>query len=550
MVKGLPAEWGTCFRTIIPHSGPVGLACWKDAVAVGLESGEIIILSGTTGSQTAILSGHTDFVVALVFSSDGTLLVSGSDDKIIKLWDVQTGGVVKTFQGHTDWVRAVSISVDHITIASGSDNGTIRLWNTHTGGCNHVITLRKKVQYVIFSPVHPQYLVSVSDERVQQWDIDGHQINPSHDGSHFAFSSDGTQLVICKGADIVVQNFDSGIIVTNFQIPNSTARACCFSPNGKLVVVAAEDSDAYIWDITGPGPHLVGTLVGHSFTITSLMFSSPFSLITLSGDESLKFWQMGTPSTDPVISHTNPTTLTSAPIKSITLRVIDGVYISSDLDGAVRTWDILTGSCKASLQTPAKSAHQSDVQPVNGTLIFVWHADGKIHIWDVEKEKLLHEITAPWSDIDDIRISGDGSKVFCLHNRSIGAWSTWTGDTVGEVEADTSHFHTSLIVNGSRVWVYSPYAPAYEKGPWGWDFGTPDSSPVRLPTTLSLHLSDTKQWDIGLSRIKDTITGKVVLQLGGRFARPYDVQLDDRYFLAHYRSGEVLILDFNDVLLW
>ena len=41
---------------------------------------------------------------SLAFSLDGTLLVSGSEDGAIKLWDVQTGGVVKTFWGQADSV--------------------------------------------------------------------------------------------------------------------------------------------------------------------------------------------------------------------------------------------------------------------------------------------------------------------------------------------------------------------------------------------------------------------------------------------------------------
>ena len=43
------------------------------------------------------------------------------------------------------------------------------------------------------------------------------------------------------------------------------------------------------------------------------------------------------------------------------------------------------------------------------------------------------------------------------------------------------------------------------------------------------------------------VTGKVVFQLTGRFAKPVDVQWDSRYLVAGYKSGEVLILNFNHV---
>ena len=550
MVKGLPSDWGTCFRTITPHSGPLGLALWKDVIAVGLQSGEIITFDGTTGSQIAILSGHAHFVKALAFSSDGTSLVSGSYDATVKLWDVQTGGVIKTFCGHTNIVWTVSISADCTTIASGSQDKSIRLWDIKTGGCHHIMKLLDDVDCVSFSPLHLQFLISVSGEKVQQWDIDGHQIDSPHDGSCIAFSSDGTLAVLCQRAEITVWNSISGDVVAQFHLLNSTARCCCLSSDGRLVAVATEDNTVSVWDITSPDTHLFETLVGHTNDISSLVFSSPSSLITSSYDKTVKFWRIDVISTDPAVGCPMPIPLASAPIKSITLQAKDGIYVSSDLDGVVKTWDISTGICRTSHQTPAKNTHKSDTRLVNGRLILVWHADGKIHTWDVEEEKLLHEIDAPWSGIDDIRISGDGSRVFCLYSHSIRAWSTWTGEVMGKIKADTNYFHTSLIVSASKVWVYCPTSPAYERGPWGWDIGITGLSRVQLPTTPALHLGDTKLWDIGLSSIKDTITGKVVLQLGGRFARPFDVQLDGRYFLAHCWSGEVLILDFNDVHLW
>ena len=129
VVKGLPTEWGMCFRTVTLGTTLWAIAHWKDTIAVGCWSGDITVLDGITGSQTAVLSGHTYVVTSLTFSSDGTLLVSGSRDDTVKLWDVQTGGVIKTFRGHTDCVLSVAISADCTMIISGSSDKTIHLWD-------------------------------------------------------------------------------------------------------------------------------------------------------------------------------------------------------------------------------------------------------------------------------------------------------------------------------------------------------------------------------------------------------------------------------------
>ena len=104
-----------------------------------------------------------------------------------------------------------------------------------------------------------------------------------------------------------------------------------------------------------------------------------------------------------------------------------------------------------------------------------------------------------------------------------------------------------LAVDGSRVWAHSP-GPKYQ----GWDFGTPDSSPVQLPNVppAKLYLSGTKVWNNSLSKIMDTATGNIVFQLSGRFANPTHVQCDGCYLVACYASGEFLILDFNHVFLY
>jgi len=469
--------------------------------------------------------------------------VSGSDDTTINLWDVQTGGVVKTFCGHTSWVCSVSISAGNTTIASGSDDETIRLWDIKTGGCSRIIEQHGRVSSIVFSPVDPQHFISVSGKEVQQWDISGHQINSTYKGSCVVFSSDGSQFITCHRTNVVVRNTGSGVIVTEFQTADDDFRSCCcFSPDGKLVAVAVEYT-IYIWDITSSDPHPIETFVEHT-PMNSLVFSSPSSLISSSHEKTVKFWQIGTKQIDPAMAHPQSTSLALSQIKSLALQAKDSAIVSCDLGGVVRIWDVPTGLCKASFKTPAKDPSWSDVRLIDGRLILIWYADEKIHIWDVEKERSLQTVDGILEDIQDIRISGDGTKVFCLHDQCIRAWSVWTGEVVGKIGVEEPSSPVSLIVDGSRVWAYCLIS-----GLQGWDFGAPGSSPIQLVSTPSLHISDTRAWDVGLSQILDTATGKVVFQLGGRFLKPVDVRLDGWYLLARYQSGEVLILDFNHVSL-
>jgi len=536
VVKGLPEEWGMCSRTVLLDTGPLALSHFNRIIAVGSRGGAIIILDRVTGSQVATLSGHTDWVGSLAFSSDGTSLVSGSDDGTVKLWDMQTGGVSKTFTGHTGCVYSVSISEDHTMVASGSDDGTICLWDIHTGECHCVIQQEDTVEHVSFFPIDPQYLLSISNNKVWQWDINGHQILPVYGGSHVAFSPDGTQFVLCNDAVVSVQNSDSRAIMAEFHVVNGSAQHCCFSPDGRLIAVAV-CSTAYIWDITSLYPHLVETFIGHTDDIRSLAFSSPSSLISASDDKSIRFWQICGSSTDQVEADSKFTPSTSASIWSINLQTRDGIAISSDSAGVVKTWDILTGLCRTSFQTPAKGSCYRDAQLIDGRLILVWLKDKNIHIWDTEKGELLKTLGV--SEWGILRISGDGSKVFCLDDKLIQAWSMWTWEPVGKVkvEAQEWRYLDPLQVDGSRIWVQLK-----DQSTLGWDFGTSGSSPVQLsnPSSEKPRLNVIRvPW-----RIKDTVTGRVVFKFFGRHAEPDVTRWDGRYLVVGYHSGEVLVLDF------
>ena len=541
VVKGLLVDWGKCSRTVMLDDEPRSLAYWKDTIAVGTLSWSIIIYNGITGCQNNILSGHTDWVHCVTFLSSGVLLLSGSSDKTVKLWDVQTGGVVKTFYGHISFIYSVSASIDCTTIASGSSDGTIRLWNIQTGECYHIIEQQGLVYYVCFSPIDPQYLISGSAHGIWKWNIDNYQKNLMHEGFYAAFSSDGTQTVSCQESAIVVQQSDSGAIVAKCGVHNVKPNWCCFSPDNRLVAAAA-DNTIYVWDITGSDPHIVETFVEHTSNITSLTFSSPSSLISSSNDKSIKFWQIGASPMDLAIVGPESMPLTPALVKSVTLQANNNIAISVHVDGIVRAWDISTGLCKSSFQTPANTYNKSDAQLVNGRLILVGWVEKKIYIWNVEKEELIQTVDIPQGDVEDIRVLGDGSKLFCLGYESIQVFSMQTGEIVDRVEIEPVSYGRTLTVDGSKVWVYFPGSR-----PQGWDFGISGSPPIQLPNPSPLYSNDTKIWNKDQYRIEDAMTGRVIHQLAGRFANPSCSQWDGQYLVASYQSGEILILDFGHI---
>jgi WD40 repeat protein len=64
----------------------------------------------------------------VAFSPDGQIVASGSDDKTIKLWDLQTGLEIATLSGHESYVESVAFSPDGKTLVSGGYDKTVKVW--------------------------------------------------------------------------------------------------------------------------------------------------------------------------------------------------------------------------------------------------------------------------------------------------------------------------------------------------------------------------------------------------------------------------------------
>ena len=557
MVVG-PAQWGTCIRTV-SHEFGGPLAHWSSNIAIGGRYGDITILDALTGSQAAVLSGHMGCVNSLTYSSDGIFLVSGSNDTTVKLWDVQTGGVIKTLHGHTEQIQTVSISADNTMIASTigdrfEDQSTY-LWNIKTGNYRIMEDIGRNPIFLpncIFSPTNSQLLLSSIHGNTQQWDINSHKIGSTVSGRCAAFSPDGTQFISQREKGITIRNTDSKKAIKRINL-DGVPDHCCFSPNGRFIAVSVSHT-IYLLDTAGPDPCPIQTFIGHSVDITSLVFSSPYCLISASHDKSIKFWQIDTSPADPGTPSTESTSLTSTPIMFVSLQARDGLAFSLDSAGVVKTWNILTGHCKESYKTQIESAKHADIQLINDRVIIVWtnSSKGKIYVWDARKGKLRSITTAgfiPATDsIQGLRVVRDGSRVLQLHDDTISAWDIWTGKFVCKASLKEScGKFDALQMDGSKVLVYFG-----ESSVQGWDFGTPGSTPTQFSGIPSdrphPNFIDARLWSGGPVRIEDSVTGKMIFQLYGRYTNPAGIQWDGQYLIAGYGTGEVLILDFSDFL--
>ncbi|MEW6230988.1 MAG: WD40 repeat domain-containing protein [Chloroflexota bacterium] len=133
--------------------------------------GWVDVLLGRPSGCLGMLSGHGGLVRSVTFSPDGKTLVSGSDDRAVKLWEVASGREVRALSGHTSPVSSVAFSPDGKTLASGSDDKTVKLWEVASGREVRALSGHTSpVSSVAFSP-DGKTLASGSYQEIKLWEV-------------------------------------------------------------------------------------------------------------------------------------------------------------------------------------------------------------------------------------------------------------------------------------------------------------------------------------------------------------------------------------------
>ena len=200
-------------------------------------------------------------VNSVAFSTDGTRIVSGSDDKSVRVWDVLMGEQLNVLNGHTELVTLVTFSMDGMRIVSGSCDESVRVWDTLTAEQLNVLNGHTDWVNSAAFLMYSTRIVSGSDDKsVRVWDAStGKQLNVlnghTESVTSVAFSTDGTR--------IVSGSFDNSVRVwealTGKQLDvlnghTSSVNSVAFLTDGARIISGSHDNSVRVWDM---GPHYI-----------------------------------------------------------------------------------------------------------------------------------------------------------------------------------------------------------------------------------------------------------------------------------------------------
>ncbi|EXJ64049.1 hypothetical protein A1O7_00384 [Cladophialophora yegresii CBS 114405] len=166
-------------RTLRAHLAGVNAIAWSPVgppyTLASASDDKSILLWSPLGSDFPIapspLTGHSNYVYSLCFSPKGNMLVSGSFDEAVFLWDVRSGRVMRSLPAHSDPVGGVDFLRDGTMVASCAGDGLIRIWDASTGQCLRTLVDedRKPVTSVKFSPNGKFLCAWTLDNCVRLW---------------------------------------------------------------------------------------------------------------------------------------------------------------------------------------------------------------------------------------------------------------------------------------------------------------------------------------------------------------------------------------------
>lgn len=122
-------------------------------------------------AHTKVFDGHHNYVYQIAFAPKGNILVSGSYDEAVFMWDVRRAQVMRSLPAHSDPVAGIDVVHDGTLIVSCALDGLIRIWDTHSGQCLRTLVMEDNppATCVKFSPNGKYVLAWTLDGCIRMW---------------------------------------------------------------------------------------------------------------------------------------------------------------------------------------------------------------------------------------------------------------------------------------------------------------------------------------------------------------------------------------------
>ena len=351
--------------------------------------------------------GHSSYITGVVITSDGKECISGSFDKTIRIWNLETGQCRRTLEGHTDTVSTLALMPGGKRCISGSRDGTARVWNLETGECLHVME--------------------------------------GHIGGITAqvLTSDG--LLCINGAhDCVLRawNPETGRYLRSFRGHQKPIHCVAITPDGKKCVSGSLDGMINVWEIeTG---RLINSFGTKGRRVCSLVITSDGNrCISGSFDHTIRIWDIGTGTCLRIL------TGHSRPVTSLILSPDAKKCLSSSKDCTIRVWDIETGQCLMTLQGHTGIVFSMTVTP-DGEKCVSASRDNTLIVWDLVTKRRLRTLEGHEDAVHYLAITPDGKEcVSGSHDHSLRVWDLETAQCLKVLEGFKG-------ANAINALVYSP----------------------------------------------------------------------------------------------
>ena len=211
--------------------------------------------AGNTATRLRDFLGHSGSVNTLAVTPDGKLLLTGGDDRTVRVWEVTSGKQLRSFQGHMQKVTAVSVRGDGRQVASASEDGAIRLWDLSTSDDHRALSeATEPVWAVAISPDGKKLAAAGGDKTIRIYDPDTGKLETTLTGhtagiTSLAFFPDNNRL-LSAGGDRIVKVWDvaNKKVLTELKGHELPILAVSLGGDGKLAVSGAADGSTRGWD--------------------------------------------------------------------------------------------------------------------------------------------------------------------------------------------------------------------------------------------------------------------------------------------------------------